>query len=191
MIVPAKVKSGRGKASSHVECMHGEIEEKLNFNPYPGTMNLVSSIPYLLNDSSSVKVASGERLFWPALINGFPVYVYRWKHAPLHVFEILSEVKIRDAISVEDEATVFLTIDETHIGKINFLPKVAWFVIWWKRCEWSYKKNSYYRLTMPFAKIMGATQLSRKEYGVKLFLKESISSAVHCLKRSIHFNKKR
>jgi len=164
-----------------VESMTREIEEILKIRPYLGTMNLVSTRPYFLSERYSLKAEGGKKLFWPANVDGCSVYVYRWKHAPLHVFEVIAEVKLRDELGLKDEDVVFINIDDIYFEEVGFFSKVVWYVIWWRRAEWSYKKDGYYEITRPWAKFLGATQLNKKEYSVKDLIKESISILVRFL----------
>jgi len=149
MIISCEVISGRGKAKVSLGEIQNLENEKLNI--YPGSLNLVAKLPLRLDDSRASFVnKDGKRKFWKTKLNDVDVYIYRWPSCPLHIFELVSIEKLRDKMNLNDGSSVRLEVPKEYIKKLHWLESLSWFLLYFKRESWYYKKENYlFFLSLP------------------------------------------
>lgn len=129
---------GRGKGQRRVGKLGEDLREKLGITPYPGTLNLVSEEPVRLVRDRNSRYRIGRKYLYPAEILGTKIWIYRWKNAPYHVFEIMSEHRLREKLKLEDHHEYELLVSEDHIAPMNFLQRLFWNLFW------KNKENDFY-----------------------------------------------
>ena len=152
------VVSGRGLAAKHLSILADDIARIVGGPPCPGSLNVILDRPLRLEASEARAVEGGARLFWPATLNGLPVWLYRWKHAPLHVVEIVSPQYIRGTLGLSDNDRVAIVIGREQVAKIKPFSGAVWAFVWLGRRDWAYKNNQYVHRTTGWCLRWGATQ---------------------------------
>lgn len=97
--VPAQVVSGRGIAGRQSFLDDPQLAALLGQRPFPGTLNLILDRPVEFDLSSVLTLNRGRALFWPANFMGRACVVHRWTRCPLHVAEVISDIRLRDEIA--------------------------------------------------------------------------------------------
>ena len=164
------VLSGRGKAREHLEAEYDAFHEATGENLIPGSLNLILSKPVLLNLKTALLVSNGTRLLWRAELVDQPVWIYRFPHAPLHVVEVLSSVRLRDALGLEDGDTVTLHVPQVDADALSLRRRLAWHFLWKGRGSWAYHKDWYYLRTRALSIDLGATQKPTQRGAVRSLL---------------------
>src|SRR5687768_3842839 len=113
------VVSGRGLAEKHLSTLAGDVARIMGEPPCPGSLNVILDRPLRLEVSEARAVEGGARLFWPATLNGLPVWLYRWKNAPLHVVEIVSPQYLRGTLGLSDNDRVAIVLGKEQVAKIR------------------------------------------------------------------------
>lgn len=152
---------GRGKAKTHVTEAFEEFKSVTGECLFPGSLNLVLDQPVLLDASAAKTCQNGERLLWPAKLLGKPVWLYRYPTMPLHVVEVLSSVKLRDALELVNDRDVELAVSKSLIRKLSVHRRIAWMQIWAGRRSWVYANDRYFYRTAQLGTELGATQSPR------------------------------
>lgn len=106
--------------------------------PYPGTLNLVSKTPVHLDGEKCISFENGKRRLWPARMADRNVYVYRTRSQPDHIFEVVSDVRLRDALSEAEVENLELAIEPAFVVPLNGWQKFLW------RKFWSGRETDYY-----------------------------------------------
>jgi len=132
---------GRGKGARSVNRLDERLQQTLGIVAYPGTFNLVASEPVRFVRAKNSKYRIGRKHLYPAEIQGTKVWVYRWKHAPYHVFEIISAHKLREKLKLDDHDECELVVNEEDVLAPNMLQKLFW-NIFWKGRESDFYSNS-------------------------------------------------
>lgn len=159
-VVHGTVTRGRGNATHHLAAYNEAIATAIGAEPCPGTLNILALGPIRLVAAAASSVAEGERLLWPAELEGHPVWIYRWRHAPLHVLEAISEVNLRRTLSLSDGKRVAVRFADADVAPLRIRERVAWGAVWLGRRTWCYANDTYYHRTLEWCVKMGATQVS-------------------------------
>lgn len=142
IVLTGVVCSGRGIASQGIDADRaGEI---LCAIPCPGTLNITMNYPLILLSSETMD-AKGKQYAISGTINGIPCLVYRWRNAPLHVIEIISAEKLREALSLKDGQSVNVTIPKRKAKSPNNFRTKIWNLFYKNRPQ-SYYDDSIYPL---------------------------------------------
>ncbi len=112
--------SGRGYGANMVKANHHIVAEKLNANPYPGTLNIVLDAPLLLKKAHKLD-AKGKLFGVPGTINDIPCLLYRFNYTPLHVLEVIAPVHLRDTLGLKDGQEINISVSEENIA-----PPAPW-----------------------------------------------------------------
>jgi hypothetical protein len=80
---------------------------------------------------------------WPAILNGRRVLVYRWSMTPLHVFELLCDVRLRDSLKLVDGQVVELSIEKRYIEDMGRFESLWWSLLWSGREGWYYQHRQH------------------------------------------------
>jgi Methyltransferase domain/Domain of unknown function DUF120 len=152
------VVSGRGFASQHLSTLADEIAPIVGGPPYPGSLNVVLDRPLRLEASEARAVEGGARLFWPATLNGLPVWLYRWTTAPLHVVEIVSPQYLRGHLGLHDNDRVAIAIGREQVAGIKPFSRAVWASVWLGRRDWAYTNPRYVDRTRYWCSRWGANQ---------------------------------
>lgn len=139
--IKCTVLPGRGKGVRRVNRLDEKLRQKLGAVPYPGTLNLVAREPVRFARNKNSEYRIGRKYLYPAEIRGTKVWVYRWKNAPYHVFEIMSEHKLRDKLKLADHAECELVVRDGDVVSLNFLQRLFW-NLFWKDREGDFYSNS-------------------------------------------------
>ncbi|MBE7638689.1 DUF120 domain-containing protein [Sneathiella sp. P13V-1] len=106
--------SGRGFGADMVNINQKVIEETLDAVPFPGTLNIVTDEPLLLK--KAVQLDQKGKLFGVrGAINNIPCLLYRFNYTPMHVFEVIAPVHLRNTLGLEDGQKVGITVSKENI----------------------------------------------------------------------------
>lgn len=157
--IVGEVCSGNGKAARHMadeaESFAVDAGEKF----VPGSLNLrLRNLQYL--DESASHSKSEMRLLWPAECRGKPVWLYRYRHAPLHSIEVLSTVHLRTEFNLSDGDALSIAVPSHFVLGLSLRRRLAWMLVWLGRENWIYQpeKRKYYELLRQLSIDLGATQ---------------------------------
>ena len=151
--IKGKIITGRGKATSDLIGLDSILDIKLE----KGSLNLVLSEPLLLNkDFIDIYFDNDKRFLWSITIDGsnIPIYLYRWDGTPLHIVELVSTVNIRNNFDLKDNNQLEILIKKRHIKRVGLLARLSWVILWWKREDWYYTKNTYKKFIQNYFKII-------------------------------------
>ena len=135
----AKVTSGRGIARAHIAQSSAEIESLTAGRPVSGTLNLLLRRPLLLSHGSALAFDHGRRFLWPARLNDYPIWLYRWQNAPVHVVECVSPVILREQLGLSDGDAVGISVRMADLEPMSVSAWLVWAALWWGRREWAYE----------------------------------------------------
>jgi riboflavin kinase len=123
LVLDGKVVSGRGSGRKYLELqwVKQQIEEKLGFTPYPGTLNLTLSKEStqrkrLLSKAKSIEISPAEGycvgILFEATINGLNcgIVVPQVAGYPENVLEIIAPLYLREVLKLKDGDAVSVTI---------------------------------------------------------------------------------
>ena len=150
--------SGRGNAVADIGSNAEELKSKLGEGLIHGTLNIVLPRPLRFNDKNAVIFDKGNRFLWSASLNGVPVWLYRWRGAPLHVVELISHVPLRNKFGLRDGDEVRLQMQQDDISPTSFLARLAWSAAWFGRRRWFYMNGKYHIVAVRLCTAFGATQ---------------------------------
>lgn len=171
-----QVMSGRGEAALHITEYAEELKNTIGGDLVAGSLNVVFKRPFKLVNENAIRFDNEKRLLWPASINGIPVWLYRWRHAPLHIAELLSTVHLRDALRLRDGDEIRIELKKSDINIISPVGRFVWGLCWIGRRPWCYKNHGYYVRTRGWCIRCGATQQDIQESGWDLSM--AIAKAV-------------
>lgn len=115
------VVSGKGEGSDFInlDWVRNQVREKLNFNAYPGTLNVLikqsKKIKSLLKKSQYLQIIPEkgfcEGIIIPALINyqNCAILIPKIKDYPENLIEIISPINLRDKLIVKDGEEITVT----------------------------------------------------------------------------------
>jgi SAM-dependent methyltransferase len=149
---------GRGRAASHIRENSAELLDKTKEQFVEGSLNLILNQPLRFAIENALEFDDGKRLLWPASLNGLPVWVYRWQHAPLHVVELLSKLHLRTELGLSDGDLVKVSTKRTNVGNVSPVGRLVWNLCWVGRRKWCYTNDRYYFRTKRWCRELGATQ---------------------------------
>jgi hypothetical protein len=165
-----QVVAGCGMAAEHLP---NEVLQLPGGPFHPGSLNLMLERPQRFSADTAIQL--GEyRMFWPATLNGLPVWVYRWGGpTPLHIAEVVAPIGLRDEWGLSDGDTVELEVEPRHLDVTRWWSVVAWALVWLGRRNWFYRRDDYVARTRLWCKLLGANQqpasfpaaLSRRIHG--------------------------
>lgn len=141
------VVSGRGMGRKEMTRLSGSIEEATGVKPFPGSLNVVFRQPLLLRVERTTTVSACRRYFWWAEINGLRCLAYRFPGCPLHVVEFVSDMRIRDALSLKDNDPVTVVMDQSTVADISSIRWIAWASLWKFDGQLFYTSDRYCRQT--------------------------------------------
>lgn len=112
---------GNGRKFMELDWVTRQIEDKMCFSPYPGTLNLIFSEENLFSQGLFEKAKSFEisppvgycvGLFFKAKIGSLEcgVLVPRVEGYPKDLLEIIAPVYLREALSLKDGDSVCVTV---------------------------------------------------------------------------------
>lgn len=163
------VLSGRGKAKSELGHYFEKIKENTGKSFTPGSLNVVASCPIRLKESTAF-YTDGHRMLWDAKLNDTPVHIYRWKHAPLHIFEILSSDHLRSKFGLEDKDKVNITLNDSDVVELKLFEKCIWYFYWIRRECFYYESDAYYYSVREVCKNYGAVQIPEGKSAQNFFI---------------------
>ncbi|MCG5533000.1 CTP-dependent riboflavin kinase [Halorhodospira sp. 9621] len=159
MRLSGQVCAGRGLASQHLATAPQELEHWLGAPPVAGTLNLVTNRPYRLNTKTAKVFDEDHKMVWPARAGDSPVLVYRWPGCPLHVFELISPVRLRDALGLADGDRLQVHLPAGHLARVSASAWVVWALLWGLRTGRYYRSlGSYPALAEGLGLRLGASQ---------------------------------
>ncbi len=141
---------GRGRASTSLQKLYPELRRITGREIVPGSLNLVLREPVKLDPGQCIlegRIGKLERFFWQARVNGRIVYVYRWRGAPLHVMEILSDVYLREAFGLESGDALTIDISSRSILPLSDEGHLFWKALWMHREESFYSSDELNEIT--------------------------------------------
>jgi hypothetical protein len=153
-----QVVGGRGLAAPELVALREQVQAIVKEPLCPGSLNLVLNRPVRLLDTAGFAFDLDYRTLWRASLGGIDVWVYRWRESPLHIVEILSSVYLRERLNLKNGDTVTLRIGRAQIGKLRYLERLIWSLLWTGRRRWFYLYKFYSNRTVRFGKDLGATQ---------------------------------
>ncbi|HET8933375.1 MAG TPA: DUF120 domain-containing protein [Polyangiales bacterium] len=162
-IVVGTVAMGRGNATKDLAGNAQQLRELLGTELFPGSLNVILKRPLRLREAAALRFDRGMRLLWPATMHGTPVWLYRWRWAPLHVVEVLSTVGLRKTLQLANGDLVTLSIRTEQLGAVSLLSTLAWSAFWLGRRDWCYSNDRYYQRTSRWCRRLGATQARSAE----------------------------
>jgi Methyltransferase domain len=172
-----QVVGGRGLAAPELVALREQVQAIVKEPLCPGSLNLVLNRPVRLLDTAGFAFDLDYRTLWRASLGGIDVWVYRWRESPLHIVEILSSVYLRDRLNLKNGDTVTLRIGRAQIGKLRYLERLIWALLWTGRRRWFYLYRFYSNRTVRFGKDLGATQeqpIVRGPISVSLYVMKEI-----------------
>jgi Methyltransferase domain len=153
-----QVVSGRGLATAELVKLREQVQAIVKEPLHPGSLNIVLNRPVRFLDPAGFAFDLNYRSLWRASLSGIDVWVYRWRESPLHVVEILSSVYLRERLNLKNGDTVTLRISRAQIGKLHYLERLIWALLWTGRRHWFYLYKFYSGRTVRLGKDLGATQ---------------------------------
>lgn len=160
--------SGRGNAASLISVSSHELEAKLGENLVKGSLNIVLRRPIKLNPENAIVFGDGSRLLWPASIGDCPVWVFRWRHSPLHILEVLSAVHLRTTLGLVDGDGVTVEVRRTDVALMSLESKLAWGLFWIGRQNWYYTGDKYKEHAKRWCRYCAATQPGVKKQAIEM-----------------------
>lgn len=142
-VIKGKLVSGRGAAKEHLRKNLKELATITGENIYLGSLNLILSRPYRLNSHRAFKFDNGKRMLWQGWIKNKKVWLYRWRSAPLHVLEIISDTKLRREFSLQNLDLLSIEINNNAIDSLSIGDKLLHVLLWSGRKKWYYNKEWY------------------------------------------------
>ena len=170
LAIVGQVMSGRGRAAVEVSGHAEELKSILGADLIAGSLNVVFKRPIKLVNEKAIRFDNEKRLLWPASVNGVSVWLYRWRHAPLHIAELLSTVHLRDALGLADGDEIILELRKADVDRVPVIGKFVWGLCWIGRRQWCYKNHNYYARTRGCCINFGATQQDIQGSGWNLFM---------------------
>jgi hypothetical protein len=158
VVLEGQVACGRGLAAPELMALRDQVQAIVKEPLCPGSLNLVLKRPVRFVDAAGFAFDLNYRTLWRASLNGIDVWIYRWRESPLHIVEVLSSVRLRERLNLQNGDTVTLRIGRAKIGKLRYLERLIWALLWAGRRRWFYLYKFYSNRTVRFGKDLGATQ---------------------------------
>lgn len=112
---------GEGQYYISVDGYRGQFNQKLGFDPYPGTLNLKLFEPFVQNASGSIKIEGfrdekrtfGECRCYPVKINGIKAAIVRPERSsyPSNLVEVIAPVNLRKSLHLSDGDEIELMLE--------------------------------------------------------------------------------
>ena len=141
---------GRGRATNSLRTLYTGLCDATGKQIFPGTLNLILKQPVKLDATACVfrgKVGKLPRFFWRARIKDHEVYIYRWRGAPLHVMEIMSDFRLRDKFGTRDGDILEIELPEKVIMPIDDDTLLSWKALWMDREKSFYSSDEVNNIT--------------------------------------------
>ena len=155
LALTAVVTGGRGRSARTLEARVGAFPGTLPASLELGTLNLVLDRPILLRPQMGLwrENETNFRAF-PAKLNGLAVFILRWKRCRGHVFEVISDSLLREALSLQDGDRVTITIEEKYLDN----SRARWWRELWFSLLWRGREHRYYDSNL-YPKLVGPIEL--------------------------------
>jgi hypothetical protein len=157
--VDGTVVSGRGICGTVIAEHNQEIENIVGAALYPGSLNVVLARPLRLDETTASKFDHDERLLWPASIDGFEIWLYRWRNAPLLVLEVVAPSHLRTMLGINTGSTVRISIPDRFIKRVAVVSRLVWAAAYAGRLDWYYSHDGYSNKIHGLCVDLGATQV--------------------------------
>lgn len=128
--ISGTVCSGRGKAYHDISASMQELGSLTGLALFPGSLNVVLNREVNFKAWHARNFDNGSRYLWEASVGGHKVWLYRWRGAPFHIVEILSEKKLKDALGLVDGDKIIIKIWKESIDKIPMKRRLVSFLLW-------------------------------------------------------------
>ena len=135
-----KGKGGYGKV------LHGpEVAAHFENPPIRGTLNVALAQPVRLRQSAA-SIETSDSIFWSADIEGVPCLIMRTPHTPLHIVEVITDVRL----PCNRGDCVTLVLPHGHALDLPPLHRTIWKIFYgFGRTRW-YQYKIYRRFLGPF-----------------------------------------
>jgi CTP-dependent riboflavin kinase len=143
LTIYGQVISGQGTAALELAGLQSELTEIDGAPLFPGSLNLLLRNPVRFRDELGFSFDHEQGYIWRASLNGIDVWIYRWRHAPLHVAEILCRVNLRERLKLHNGDFVLLRVSADKLEKVSLFDRLIWTVVWIGRRQASYKEYVY------------------------------------------------
>lgn len=97
---------------------------------FPGSLNVVLDSNVSFKLCHALHFANETRYLWIAHVGRHRVWLYRWRGAPFHVVEILSEARLRDELGMVDGDGITITVSKAYLDEIPMRGRLVSFLIW-------------------------------------------------------------
>ena len=146
LTLQATVVAGRGLGSSTVEQNATTLEKMLSAPPFPGTLNLITLEPFKLLQGIPYDKKKKHYAI-PVVLNDTACLLSAGKSFPLHVYEVIAPVSLRQELGLEDGEIVTLKTDSQNISAVTGWKRKLWELLYCGREDAYYKDTVFKRLT--------------------------------------------
>lgn len=136
------VVSGRGWATGDLARHLDVLREETGCDLFPGTLNLHLRRPAVFDPGEAIEFGGGRRLLWPASMVGRDVWLYRWRRAPIHVVEVLADIRLRHHLG--ERQKVALEVEDRLLLPIRPRATLGWLLLYAGRGRWYYTSRRYW-----------------------------------------------
>jgi hypothetical protein len=175
-----RVFSGSNVSDAIVSDCADAIAHATGAHVVPGTLNVWLDGPIALDNRQAVQLDKPRLSFWPAAIDGLPVWIQRYDRGVLHVCELVADRRLRAALDLRDGDRVTLSIDPGLLVPIPWTGRAAWALFWRGRGRGSFVSRRYMLKARAWCRRLGATQDS-VDLGSRRLLAAVISEALRAL----------
>ncbi len=134
------------------------IEHAIAARVVPGTLNVWLDRPIALDNRRAATIAKPRLAFWPATLNGQPVWIQRYDRTVLHVVELLADRHLRRALDLDDGDTVEIALAPDLLVPVPWLGRAAWAAFWLGRGRRAFVSRRYMLFARRWCRRLGATQ---------------------------------
>lgn len=166
------VSSGYGVARERIQSNSSQLKALTGELLLNGSLNVVLAVPAQFVVANALLLGN-KSMIWRASIGDLPVWLYRWRSAPLHVVEILGSTHLRETLHLRDGDEVAIYVSENDLQKISFFAKAGWVIFWLGRRHWYYKYRRYSWQAESWSRLFGANQSGTFASLVKAKLKSN------------------
>jgi hypothetical protein len=124
----------------------------------PGTLNVWLDGPIALDNGRAAQVVKPRLAFWPAELDGLPVWIQRHDRGVLHVAELVADRRLRPLLALADGDRVTLTVDPELLVPIPWLGRLVWALFWRGRGRAGFVSRGYMLTARAWCRRLGATQ---------------------------------
>jgi hypothetical protein len=128
--ISGTVCSGRGRAYHDISASMQELGSLTGLALFPGSLNVVLNTEVNFKACHARSFDNGRRYLWEASVGKHKVWLYRWRGAPFHIVEILSDNKLRDTLGLVDGDKIIINVWKGSIDKIPMNRRVVSFLLW-------------------------------------------------------------